>query len=79
LSGAQLAGLTVELADLRNANLSDASLYKVRLRSANLTGANLSGANFTGAFLQGARGANLSVAITDETTVCPNGEAGPCR
>jgi len=79
LSGADLAGLTVNLADLRGANLTGAQLYKARLRMANLAGANLSATNLVGADLFGARGANLAAAITDDKTTCPDGHAGPCR
>lgn len=78
LSNAQLSGLRVELANLRDAVLTGAVLYKATLRGADLTGATLTGANLTGADLTGARGANLAGAISDETTRCPTGTPGPC-
>jgi uncharacterized protein YjbI with pentapeptide repeats len=41
----------------------------------NLTGMNLSGANLTAAFLTGV---NLLFSSTDSTTICPDGNRGPC-
>lgn len=79
LSEANLAGWTLEKADLSGANLRDANLYKITLTSADLTGADLSGANLSGAKLAGAKGAVLAGAMTDPKTICPDGNAGPCK
>ena len=79
LSGADLGGIVAELADLRNANLVEANLYRANLSGANLKGASLNGANLTGAVLRNARDVNFTGAITDERTICPNGENGPCK
>ena len=64
---ADLSGLYLECADLRNANLSgadltNANLFRADLTNADLTNANLSGANLTIAKLSGANlsGANLT-------------------
>lgn len=79
LSDADLKGVIAELGDLSYANLAGADLYRARLMGANLTGASLNGVNFAGADLRNARGADLSSATTDTTTVCPSGAAGPCN
>lgn len=78
LSGADLNGLVAELGDLTNADFTEANLYRAVLKGANLTGANFNGANLSGALLQHAKGVDLTGAITDHRTLCPNGEAGPC-
>jgi hypothetical protein len=78
LADAPLAGLVAELGSFENADLTRASLYKASLRGANLTGAFLSGANLLGADLFGAVGADLTGAVTDDATVCPDGASGPC-
>lgn len=78
LAGANLQGLVAELGDLSNANLSGANLYMATLKGANLEGANFNGADLSGAQLEHARGADLTGAITDLRTQCPNGKMGPC-
>lgn len=86
LSGAQLSTYSNENgADLYGANLSDANLYRAVLRGANLRGADLSGANLghvdlSGADLTGASllDADVMMVVTDETTICPDGNTGPC-
>lgn len=78
LSGADLNGLVAELGDLTNADFTEANLYRAVLKGANLTGANFNGANLSGALLQYAKGVDLTGAITDYRTQCPNGAAGPC-
>jgi uncharacterized protein YjbI with pentapeptide repeats len=78
LSGADLSGLMAQGRDLSDADLSNAKLYKADLSKAILTGAILSNTILTGAKLKGAQGANLSVAVTDGSTLCPNGAKGPC-
>ena len=79
LSNAELAGAHLENADVHDANLSGAMLYRANLKGANLSGARLAGADLKGANLSGARGAGLAGATTDELTVCPDGQNGPCR
>jgi uncharacterized protein YjbI with pentapeptide repeats len=79
LAGANLAGATFYKADLTNANLAGADLTKAVLPFADLTNVNLAGANLTGANLSSAIGADLTAAITTDSTTCPNGQAGPCR
>ena len=61
LGSANLYGVSLESANLRDANLCGASLEGANLRGADLYGAILSGANLRGADLYGAnlRGANL--------------------
>ena len=53
LSGADLSGMTMEVADLNAANLSGADLTGVDLSDADVDGANLSGAVLSGANLKG--------------------------
>lgn len=79
LAHANLTGAVFYKADLTNANLAGADLTKAALPYANLTNANLAGANLTGANLSNAIAADLTSAVTTETTTCPNGQAGPCR
>lgn len=78
LSGADLNGLVAIGGDLTNANFTEAIMYRAVLKGADLTGANFNGADLSGAQLQSARGADLTGAITDWRTACPNGEPGPC-
>ena len=78
LQHAQLVDKNLTGADLSGANLTGAFMYKVTLRAALLKGAKFSGADLTGADLRGAREADLSGAITNQYTKCPNGKAGPC-
>lgn len=80
LYGASLQGTDLTNADLGNANLGMAILIDARLTGANLVGAKLWRANLVGAKLDRATlspGA-LAGTITDTTTVCPDGTAGPC-
>ena len=65
--------------DLRGADLVEADLYGAQLVGADLSGAILDRANLQMANLSGAIGANLSLAITDWRTVCPDDTAGPCK
>jgi len=75
LTGVNLADAELGDADLSGADLSRADLSAADLRRANLESANLRGANLAAANLTGARTVS---AITDASTVCPNGQAGPC-
>lgn len=51
--------------DFAGATLTNADFENVSLVGADLNGANLAGANMTGV-------------VTDDTTTCPDGDAGPC-
>lgn len=80
LTGAQLEGASLAVsdlasADLRGAYLRDASLFSARLQNARLDGADLRGANLRCA--SGLNDTQLSAALTDESTVLPNGSQGP--
>lgn len=79
LFGANLSGLQAPNADLSNALLQEAIFYGGDLRGANFTGASLDGANLKFVNLEGAVGIIFGSAITDERTICPNGEPGPCE
>lgn len=79
LREAQLDGFNLELGDLRDSDLRLASLYTANLRGADLTGADLTGTNLSGANLEHTKGANLTGAVTNERTTCPNGSKGPCQ
>lgn len=79
LAEANLGGVVADGGDLTYADLSGANLYGAQLIGADLTGANLSGANLSLAILKSAKGADLSGAITDSRTTCPNGAPGPCK
>jgi uncharacterized protein YjbI with pentapeptide repeats len=79
LRDADLGGVNAELGNLQNADLRGANLYKAKLQGADLSGALLVLADLTGANLRLARGANLSGAVTDERTICPDGTSGPCQ
>ena len=74
-----LQGVDVSDSNLKGASLSQANLYRAVLRNADLTEVSLVGTNLSGANLEGARGANLTGAMTDERTTCPGGTAGPCN
>ena len=78
-TGAKLIGTFFYRTDLTNANFSNADLSKANFSLANLSNANFGGANLDGATLTGATSANLAGATTTATTVCPDGQAGPCR
>lgn len=75
LAGADLFTAVLVDADLRGADLARAKLTSARLAGADLTGARLVGAVLINADLTGA---TLTGAITDDTTTCPSGTAGPC-
>ncbi len=80
LTGAQLEGASLTVsdlasADLRGADLRGASLFSARLESALLADADLRGANLRCA--SGLSDTQLSAALTDESTVLPNGSQGP--
>ena len=79
LTGANLAGASLYKSDLTNANLDGADLSKAVLTFADLSNTNIGAANLTGANLSGAKGAALAAATTTDTTICPDGQAGPCR
>jgi uncharacterized protein YjbI with pentapeptide repeats len=79
LFGENLSGIQAQNADLTNANLGEASFYGGNLSGANLSGAILDGANLKMTNLSGAQGVIFGTALTDERTVCPNGQAGPCE
>ncbi len=79
LARASMAGAGLYGADLSNANLAGADLSKAVMSFADLKNTNLAGANLEGAVLSGAKDASLATAKTNDTTVCPDGQAGPCR
>ena len=60
--------------------LAGVDLSGANLSGADLTGADLTRADFTGAELGGYwyGWRYISKVITDATTICPNGSAGPC-
>jgi hypothetical protein len=64
LQGAYLQGAYLRDANLQGAYLRDANLQRADLQGANLRDANLQGANLQGAYLQGARNAELAMAMT---------------
>lgn len=79
LTEANAAGASFYRTDLTNAQLAGADLSKANLSWADLTNANLGQANLRGANLAHAIGAATAGSISDETTTCPDGTAGPCR
>jgi uncharacterized protein YjbI with pentapeptide repeats len=85
LSDSTLENAFLERADLFKASLVNANLRGADLRGVNLTGADLTAADLTNADLRGATlanavlgGGSLTGALTDSTTVCATGAAGPC-
>jgi len=60
---------------ITGAGLTGAKLTSADLTGADLTAASLEGATLTSAVLEGAL---FDGATTDETTLCPDGAAGPC-
>lgn len=78
-SAANLESAIFYRADASGANFGGANLSKANLTLANLSNTNLGDANLAGANLTGATGAALAGAITTETTICPDGQTGPCR
>jgi len=79
LSGADLRNADLYKSDLRGANLANANLGGASLFGVRLDDANVSNANFTLANLKEASVLTLQSAITNSSTTCPNGEAGPCN
>jgi uncharacterized protein YjbI with pentapeptide repeats len=79
LSGADLRGADLKAADLKSANLQGAKLYKANLVAANLEFADLREADLRGANLRQANIPSFAGAVTDATTICPGGNAGPCQ
>ncbi|NMF58491.1 pentapeptide repeat-containing protein [Pseudanabaena yagii] len=89
LASQDLSGLNLSFASLKRANLSSAKLNYTDLTGTDLRGANLTGSQINGANLSGAKltGINLTdVAFdptklpkTDEETICPNNQKGPCK
>lgn len=67
LSGADLSGLILIRANLRNANLQGANLRNTSLLLSNLENANLENANFTAAYLYGSNLENTQLTSTDFT------------
>lgn len=80
MTRAQFQGTSFFGATLDNAILTDANLQRADFRGATLFGANLGGADLRGANLTEAvfTRARILGVLTDSTTKCPNGSAGPC-
>lgn len=85
LSEADLSSADLTNAQLFKANLQLTLLGSARLVGANLTNADLTGCDLRGADLRGATltnalftGCQLSGALTDVSTLCSSGTAGPC-
>jgi uncharacterized protein YjbI with pentapeptide repeats len=79
LTDADLVMVQAEKADLRQADARHANLYGANLRGANLTGAKFNLAFLLHADLSDAIGADLTGAVTDVNTICPDKTAGPCK
>jgi uncharacterized protein YjbI with pentapeptide repeats len=79
LAGAKLAGASFYRTNLTGSNFSDADLSKTNFSMADLTNVNFGNANLDGANFAGATAASLTGAKTTSTTVCPDGQVGPCR
>ena len=79
LTDANLLGLGLHKADLREAILVGANLYNATLTEADFTTADLTDANLNAANLKGAKGVVFANAKTDARTICPDGTAGPCQ
>jgi uncharacterized protein YjbI with pentapeptide repeats len=79
LAGAKLVGTSFYRLDLTNANFSDADLTNAVFSLSDVTNVNFGNANLDGANLARTTGASLTGAKTTETTVCPDGQHGPCR
>lgn len=89
LANQDLSGLNLSFTSLKRANLTNVKLNYTDLTGTDLSGANLSGGQINGANLSGAKlnGINLTdvnldkskLPKTDEETVCPNGQKGPCK
>ena len=78
LQKAQLVGKDLNGAILQGADFRGAFLAGTTLRKAALKGASFFGADLKGADLTGATDANLVGAVTNEQTICPGGQSGPC-
>lgn len=72
LPEANFAGAILTDVNLDRANLSNAEFQGAMLQGASLVGANLSGASLGGAMTD-------ELTLTDESTTCPDGTAGPCQ
>ena len=79
LTEANATGASFYRANLTNATLAGANLSKANLSWADLSNANLGQTDLRGANLAHAIGAATAASITDETTTCQDGTAGPCR
>lgn len=77
LEEASFAVSDLTSADLRNADLRGATFFSTRLQNAQLNGANLEGANLRCA--SGLTDRQLAAAITDESTIFPDGSQGPLQ
>ena len=85
LEDADLAGASLLATSLYKTNLQMADLSGADLTGADFTEANLGAANLGNAFLYAVdlssanlEHANLAGASTDDTTICPDGQVGPC-
>jgi uncharacterized protein YjbI with pentapeptide repeats len=89
LSAADLHGVDLTFADVTEADFTDANLAGATLRGVDLTGATLLGADLRGADLTSAvvmvggvfgslELADVTGALTDATTTCPDAQPGPC-
>lgn len=83
MSGLHASGSDLSKADFSNATMTYGDLTRVKFTGANLTGANLTGspinaADFHYANLTGAKIDNIAYATTDQSTICPSGQTGPC-
>lgn len=75
INGASFDKAVLDDAVLTGATLREVALTGALLRRANLSGADLRGTNLEGAVLSGA---SVTGTLSDLTTTCPNGSAGPC-
>ena len=78
LQNVRLVDRNLNFALLAGANLQGAVLTGTTLRGAALKGASFFGADLKGTDLTGATDANLAGAVTNELTICPSGQPGPC-
>lgn len=73
--GSQFADANMTAANLTDADLSQSQLTHTLLQGAFLRRTDLRGANLENAVVAGA---TVEGVLTDSTTKCPNGSAGPC-
>ena len=78
LRAVQLVRQNLNRADLTGADFTGAFLYGTTFKNAQLKNAKFADADLKGADLSDASDADLTGAITDETTTCPNRRPGPC-